>query len=149
MGSFINNRVMKFDKIIENEMSREDRIKALKKGAIPIRDFQVNTPESTNRGTQLMGYITVPYNQMVAFFGKPKEVDDDKSSLEWVITYHDGEIATIYDWWTDQASPQDFPNTHYHWHIGGNHPSIVPRLANYLGTEDYEIASHVRHLLNR
>jgi len=137
---------MKFDKIIENEMSREDRIKALKKGAIPIRDFQVNTPESTNRGTQLMGYITVPYNQMVAFFGKPKEVDDDMSSLEWVIEFYDGNVAIIYP---ISTSPQDFPDMPYQWHIGGNHPSIVPRLANYLGTEDYEIASHVRHLLNR
>lgn len=138
---------MRFDRLVENELSREDRIKAIKKAFPEKEELKVNVSRNLANGTGLMGYIMASYNQVVQAFGQPFETDEDKTTIEWVVEFYDGEVATIYDWWTDQASPQDFPDMPYHWHIGGHHPKVVYRVDRYIGTGEVEIASHVRNML--
>ena len=70
-------------------------------------------------GTSLKGYIETTYEQLESVFGEPmygpNDTDGDKITCEWLITFQDGTVATIYDWKVDET-PFDL----YSWHIGGN-----------------------------
>jgi len=80
-------------------------------------------------GTSLRGYVTTVFDQLVEIFGEPElgpnaGDDDDKVTCEWVITFADGAVATVYDWKTDGT-----PKTLYNWHIGGmKNTDVVNRI---------------------
>ena len=80
-------------------------------------------------GTSLKGYIETTYEQLKSVFGDPyygpNDEDSDKITCEWIITFGDGKVATIYDWKTE-ATPDDL----YDWHIGGSDRKVV----DYIGT---------------
>lgn len=63
--------------------------------------------------TSYKGFINCYYEELVKAFGKPSK-GSDKSTCEWVITFEDGTICTIYDWKTVST-----PMLMYGWHIGG------------------------------
>lgn len=70
-------------------------------------------------GTHLQGYITAYFHQLVEVFGEPT-YGGDKVTAEWMLTFEDGTIATIYDW-KEYATPMG----EYRWHIGGHSPAAV------------------------
>lgn len=74
--------------------------------------------------TSLQGYIRASYDQLVAVFGEPEYGPDDtggdKVTCEWVISFEDGTVATIYDW-----KEYNTPYHMYDWHIGGKSKEAV------------------------
>ena len=80
-------------------------------------------------GTSLKGYIETTYEQLEGVLGEPvygpNESDADKITCEWVITFQDGTVATVYDWKVGET-PMDL----YSWHIGGNNN----KSKDYIGT---------------
>jgi len=80
-------------------------------------------------GTSLKGYIETTYEQLESVLGEPvygpNDTDADKITCEWVITFQDGTVATVYDWKVGET-PMDL----YSWHIGGNNN----KSKDYIGT---------------
>lgn len=78
-------------------------------------------------GTSLQGTIDVPFSKLVAIFGEPStHVDHYKVAFEWVITFADGTVATIYDYKASSLYDHDNPTPaqmraadYSDWHIGG------------------------------
>jgi hypothetical protein len=70
-------------------------------------------------GTSLQGYVEAYYHQLVEVFGEP-EGGGDKTTVEWVLSFEDGTVATIYDW-KEYETPTDL----YRWHIGGRNSRSV------------------------
>ena len=75
-------------------------------------------------GTSLQGYVQAYYHQLVAVFGEP-EGGGDKTTVEWVLAFADGTIATIYDW-----KEYETPMGLYSWHIGGRGQKAVDRVTS-------------------
>ena len=75
-------------------------------------------------GTSLQGYITATYDQLVERFGQP-ESGGDKTTVEWMLQFEDGTVATIYDWKVDET-----PTYMYNWHIGGKNKTAVIRVTS-------------------
>lgn len=84
-------------------------------------------------GTSFKGYVLTDYDTLVKTFGEPYYVSDDpddKVSAEWVITFKDGKVATIYVYKTRGVTPKES----YRWHVGGVSREVVDRIATLLGT---------------
>ena len=75
-------------------------------------------------GTSLQGYINATYDQLVERFGQP-EGGGDKTTVEWMLQFEDGTVATIYDWKVDET-----PTYMYNWHIGGKNKNAVTRVTS-------------------
>ena len=69
--------------------------------------------------TSLQGYMPARYEELVAVFGEP-DAGGDKTTVEWVLKFEDGTVATIYDW--KECST---PMYEYDWHIGGKSKKAV------------------------
>lgn len=86
-------------------------------------------------GTSLKGYVTTTYNKLVEAFGLPQLNNGpsqfDKVTIEWVLRFSDGTIATIYDW--KGYGWQPAPDEEYEWHVGGHHASAVALVKDELG----------------
>jgi hypothetical protein len=74
-------------------------------------------------GTSLQGYIRTSYADLVGCFGEPTHDGDGyKVDAEWVITFADGVVATIYNWKDgpnycgEDGTPVEFIRE---WHVGG------------------------------
>lgn len=66
-------------------------------------------------GTSYQGTYMTTYDDLVRVFGEPTcKGDGDKTTVEWIIKFDDGTIATIYDWKYGHT-PKDFTE----WNIGG------------------------------
>jgi hypothetical protein len=76
--------------------------------------------------TSLQGYVTATYDQLVAHFGEP-EGGGDKTTVEWMLQFEDGTVATIYDW-KEYSTPTGL----YDWHIGGRNKTAVTRVTQSL-----------------
>lgn len=70
-------------------------------------------------GTSLQGYIRATYAELVERFGQP-EGGGDKTTVEWMLKFEDGTVATIYDW-----KEYETPTYEYDWHIGGKSKAAV------------------------
>lgn len=85
-------------------------------------------------GTGLVGYVYTTYEELVKTFGEPityGEFDSDgKVSVEWVIAFEDGTIATVYDWKQYELGT---PKGGYDWHIGGKDDNAVELVKDALG----------------
>jgi len=75
--------------------------------------FENNSKVSIN-GTCLQGYIETTYDELVNVFGQPTELEGDKVTVEWILQFSDGTVASIYDWKLSET-----PMGTYRWHIGG------------------------------
>jgi len=78
-------------------------------------------------GTGLVGYVETTYEDLKEAFGLPYERSGDKTTCEWVITFGDGQVATIYDWKMERT-----PIRKYRWHIGGKDASVVDRIETHV-----------------
>jgi len=85
-------------------------------------------------GTGLVGVVVTTYAELVKTFGEPivyGEFDSDgKVSVEWVIAFEDGTIASIYDWKQYELGT---PMGEYDWHIGGKDDTAVQLVKDVLG----------------
>jgi hypothetical protein len=85
-------------------------------------------------GTSLKGYVETTYAELYRVFGDPyygpNDEDADKITCEWIITFGDGKVATIYDW-KNEATPDDL----YDWHIGGSDRKVVDYIGALLGNQ--------------
>jgi hypothetical protein len=75
--------------------------------------------------TSLQGYIQTSYADLVGCFGEPTcDGDGYKVDAEWIVTFADGVVATIYNYKTGRnycgEEGQDVEDI-TQWHIGG-HP---------------------------
>lgn len=75
---------------------------------------------SESEGTWLQGTIATTYGKLVETFGEPNGSPGDKTTVEWILRFPDGTIATIYDWKLNNT-PKDL----YDWHIGGRTKTAV------------------------
>ena len=86
-------------------------------------------------GTSLKGYVTTTFNKLKIAFGEPlvhiAPSAMEKVTIEWVIRFSDGTIATIYDW--KGYGYQPAPNEVYEWHVGGHVASAVALVKDHLG----------------
>jgi len=77
------------------------------------------TSTGNSNMTSLKGEFPITFAELAEIFGRPKYgpncYDLDKVTCEWVLTFDDGTIATIYDYKTNQT-----PMGEYEWHIGGH-----------------------------
>ena len=67
-------------------------------------------------GSSLSGYVEATYHELEQVFGAATYADEDpraKIQTEWTLRLN-SEIATIYNWKTEQT-----PRGLYRWHIGG------------------------------
>lgn len=90
-----------------------------------------NTPDVQTNGTYLQGTVNTHYCTLVEVFGEPTfgtptYGNDDKVTVEWVLEFQDGTVATIYDWKCRQTPGQ------YSWHVGGFNSDAVRRVEEAL-----------------
>jgi hypothetical protein len=79
--------------------------------------MKFTTGEVDITDTQLAGYVTATYAELVATFGEPTFVQPSgagKTQAEWHVTFEDGTIATIYDYKSLRPIKKITE-----WHIGG------------------------------
>ena len=77
-------------------------------------------------GLSLQGYVTATYAELVEVFGEP-EHGGDKTTVEWILSFEDDTLATIYDW-----KEYETPVGRYRWHIGGRSTGAVDRVTEAL-----------------
>lgn len=81
-------------------------------------------------GTHLQGYAPYKYSRIVEVFGEPTHTDFSDGSrvvFEWVMTFKDGTVATIYEYKSsslygddeDAPTPEQMRESFTDWHIGG------------------------------
>lgn len=76
--------------------------------------------EINSVGTSLRGYVKATREQLTETFGDPMIYSlGDKVTMEWIIQFDSGDIATIYDWKRYELSYPGFGEV-YEWHIGGD-----------------------------
>ena len=79
--------------------------------------------------TSLQGYIRTNYETLVGCFGEPTcDGDGYKVDAEWIITFADGVVATIYNWKNGRnycgAEGLDVEDIK-EWHVGGHRGTDV------------------------
>lgn len=90
------------------------------------------------QGSGLAGWVTSTYIKIEATFGDPNEypLDYQKVLYQWTLIFDDGTPAWVYPW---KAMPA--PRQSYRWHIGGPTEQSVDRIAQALGTSNFEYFS--------
>ncbi len=95
-------------------------------------------------GTHRMGYVYVSYSKVVEVFGEPEyhgDRGDSRVIFEWVITFADGTVATIYDYKQsklygddpDAPTPDEMKTLpSFEWHIGGKDHRAVELVQSVL-----------------
>ena len=89
----------------------------------------------------LYGYVMATHDELVETLGKPcKETGDKwKTAVEWNLTFEDGVFANVYSYSMLTDRPPKTPIGPYAWHVGGQSPLCVIRVAAVLHTNEYEI----------
>lgn len=83
-------------------------------------------------GTEFQGNVTTTYAELERVFGQPDNGPNDhgdKVTCEWVITFSDGSVATIYDWKVYGPTPTE----RFTWNIGGFNRKVVGLVERALG----------------
>jgi hypothetical protein len=106
-------------------------------------DF-THTPNGPS-GTSLKGFLPpTTYARLVEVFGQPDYFGGDKVDAEWVLTFADGIVATIYNYKDGRAynGPSAPPVEDLtDWHVGGFNPAALTRVADALGTKNTQTIS--------
>lgn len=85
---------------------------------------------SETNGTSKKGRFSATYQQMVEAFGEPEEIyGDEKSTVEWLLKFEDGTIATIYDYYGLLRDPLGG----FLWNIGGHTEQAWKNVASTVG----------------
>lgn len=72
-------------------------------------------------GTSFQGYVQVSYDQLVRTLGQPNgATQDGKVQAQWILKFEDGQVATIYDYKSEEQKEDIIV-----WHIGGKSKGVV------------------------
>lgn len=72
-------------------------------------------------GTSLRGYVTTTRLVLEEAFGEPEFYGEGgKVTVEWMIRFEDGSVATIYDWKRYEEGTPAMTEV-IEWNIGGKH----------------------------
>jgi hypothetical protein len=78
-----------------------------------------------SNGTSLQGYVTTTMRDLIAAFDEPTfYYPGDKVTVEWVHTFSDGSVATIYDWKRYDLGAPDMDEL-MEYNIGGFNRDVV------------------------
>jgi hypothetical protein len=70
-------------------------------------------------GTSGQGSITATLRTLLKIFGQPNGQPSDKTTVEWVLQFENGTIATVYDWKRyELGTPEMDERTD--WEVGGH-----------------------------
>ena len=65
----------------------------------PSNFYTHNDVDINIHGTSLRGYLDVSYEDLVKKLGEPSDFFDNyKSDAQWLVSWHDGDKASIYNW---------------------------------------------------
>ena len=78
-------------------------------------------------GTSLQGYISTTKGELIKIFGAPtyEALEGEKTTIEWVLQFEDGTVATIYDYkregsgWYGEDEYLLGDDEQFDFHIGG------------------------------
>jgi hypothetical protein len=90
--------------------------------ATPAKSF------SAFNGTSLQGYVNADFKVLKKLFGKPTDGDGYKVDAEWLVTFNDGVVATIYNYkdGKNYNGSRGTPKTQItEWHVGGRSARAV------------------------
>jgi hypothetical protein len=91
-------------------------------------------------GTSLVGYIETTRQRIEEVFGAPSYSSNDnfeKVTVEWVIKFEDGSVATIYDWKRYELGTPSLSEM-YEWHIGGHNKKTALLVSEALSSQAYD-----------
>jgi len=81
--------------------------------------YETNIPIKNVHGTSLRGYVTTTKRILEEAFGEPVFYGEgDKVTVEWIIRFADGSVATIYDWKRYEEGTPELDEV-FEWNIGG------------------------------
>ena len=95
--------------------------------------FEHDPDANVHRTSLKIRDLKATYDQLVGLFGEPKKVNGDHSRVEWVITFSDGGILTVYDWNDD---PRIYDVTE--WNVGGHDFMTAYRIHDILNGRPIE-----------
>ena len=91
--------------------------------------YNIATDGEIANGTSLVGYITTTYDALVEKLGLPRNGSaDHKTTAQWILTFEDGTVGTIYDWKLSST-----PKNPYKWHVGGRGVNTLNKVKSILG----------------
>lgn len=83
--------------------------------------YETNISHKNVYGTSLRGYVTTTRRVLEEAFGEPVFFGEgDKVTVEWMIRFEDGSVATVYDWKRYEEGTPDMDEV-LEWNIGGKH----------------------------
>lgn len=98
-------------------------------------------PEIDSVGTSLRGYVKATREDLTEAFGDPMIYSlGDKVTMEWVIQFDSGDVATIYDWKRYELGYPGFGEI-YEWHIGGNSHEVQNLVSDALSRSNPSVIS--------
>jgi len=76
-------------------------------------------------GTSLKGHVTTTMRDLISAFGEPTfYYPGEKVTVEWVHTFSDGSVATIYDWKRYDLGAPDMDEL-MEYNVGGFNRDVV------------------------
>ena len=75
--------------------------------------------ESLANGTSGQGSVTATLRTLLKIFGQPNGQPSDKTTVEWVLQFENGTIATVYDWKRYELGTPEM-DEHTDWEVGGH-----------------------------
>lgn len=88
----------------------------------------VNDQNADISGTHLQGYVTTTYQKLVETFGAHDDGDGYKQDAQWILIFHDGTLATVYNYKDGKnymGAEGDSVENITDWHIGGENLKAV------------------------
>lgn len=115
-----------------NQLLESDEFAPSKRAATSIATHKWR--RGGERTGSYQGSVTTTFDHIKSVLGDPISgpTNDpyDKVSCEWILTFKDGVVASIYDYKTGST-----PMGEYAWHIGGNNKKAVDYVTHLLGIE--------------
>lgn len=96
--------------------------------------FTVDNDASVHNTSLKIRAIKVTYDKLLGLFGEPKQINDDHARVEWVVTFSDGTLLTVYDW-NDDRPLEDVTE----WNVGGHNTMTAYRIFDILVGRAIEI----------
>ena len=90
-------------------------------------------------GTSLRGYVKTTREKLTETFGDPIIYPlGDKVTMEWIIQFDSGDVATIYDWKRYDLEYPAFDEL-FEWNIGGNSYEVKDLVTEALHRSDSSV----------
>jgi hypothetical protein len=98
-------------------------------------------------GTCYQGTIKAGFGTLSHMLGKPEFlVDNFKSDVQWVLTFDDGSVATIYNWKNGKnyLGEEGIPVVQItNWNIGGHNKRALNNVERLLGRKGDDVSCYL------